>query len=70
VGNRILAAAALVAFLAVNAGKPKHEPVVAPKSAETSELQPAEWERPRQSRSARFDRTWPALPDRGTQRSA
>ncbi|MFE9627660.1 hypothetical protein [Streptomyces sp. NPDC006527] len=43
-GNRILAAAALVAFLAVNAGKPKHEPVVAPKSAETSELQPAEWE--------------------------
>ncbi|MGY5035421.1 MFS transporter [Streptomyces sp. 900116325] len=41
-GTGFLAAAALVAFFVVDVGKPKHEPNVAARSAEASELQPAE----------------------------
>ncbi|MFD7409869.1 MFS transporter [Streptomyces sp. NPDC059866] len=41
-GTGFLAAAALVAFFAVNAGNPKHQPKVAARSADTSELQHAE----------------------------
>ncbi|WUD70735.1 MFS transporter [Streptomyces sp. NBC_00510] len=40
-GTGFLAAAALVAFLAVNAGNPKHQSKVAARSADTSELQHA-----------------------------
>lgn len=41
-GTGFLAAAALVAFFAINAGKPKQQSKVAAKSAETAELQNAE----------------------------